>query len=49
MYGAGALQELLDDPDIENIDINGCDEVWVTYADDRGKVRAARSPRPMRT
>ncbi len=39
MYGAGALQELLDDPDIENIDINGCDEVWITYADDRGKVR----------
>ena len=24
---------------MENIDINGCDEVWVTYADDRGKVR----------
>jgi pilus assembly protein CpaF len=39
MFGAGALQELLDDPDVENIDINGCDEVWVTYADDRGKVR----------
>ena len=39
MYGAGALQELLDDADIENIDINGCDEVWITYADDRGKVR----------
>ena len=39
MYGAGALQELLDDPDVENIDINGCDEVWVTYADARGKVR----------
>lgn len=40
MFGAGALQELLDDPDVENIDINGCDEVWVTYAGDRGKVRA---------
>ncbi|MBL8929322.1 MAG: CpaF family protein [Kineosporiaceae bacterium] len=39
MYGAGALQELLDDGDIENIDINGCDEVWITYADHRGKVR----------
>ena len=24
---------------MENIDINGCDEVWVTYADERGKVR----------
>ena len=40
MYKAGELQELLDDPDVENIDINGCDEVWVTYADDRGKVRS---------
>ena len=39
MFEAGELQELLDDPDVENIDINGCDEVWVTYADDRGKVR----------
>ena len=39
MFGAGALQELLDDPNVENIDINGCDEVWVTYADGRGKVR----------
>lgn len=39
IYGAGELQELLDDPDIENIDINGCDEVWITYADARGKVR----------
>jgi Flp pilus assembly CpaF family ATPase len=40
MFGAGALQALLDDPDVENVDINGCDEVWVTYADGRGKVRA---------
>ena len=24
---------LIDDPDIENIDVNGCDRVWVTYAD----------------
>ena len=39
MFEAGELQELLDDPDVENIDINGCDEVWVTYADNRGKVR----------
>ena len=39
MYGAGELQALLDDPDVENIDINGADEVWVTYADARGKVR----------
>jgi pilus assembly protein CpaF len=39
IFGAGQLQTLLDDPDVENIDINGCDEVWVTYADGRGKVR----------
>ncbi|MBN9619468.1 MAG: CpaF family protein [Actinobacteria bacterium] len=39
IYGAGQLQELLDDPDVENIDINGADEVWVTYADGRGKQR----------
>jgi Flp pilus assembly CpaF family ATPase len=32
MYGAGELQELLDDSRLENIDINGCDEVWLTYA-----------------
>ena len=29
----------IDRSTIENIDINGCDEVLVTYADDRGKVR----------
>lgn len=39
IYQAGELQELLDDVDVENIDINGCDEVFVTYADERGKVR----------
>jgi len=40
IYAAGELQELLDDDQVENIDINGCDEVWITYAD-RGKVRGA--------
>ena len=39
IFGAGALQPLLDDPDVENIDINGT-QVWVTYADERGKVLA---------
>jgi Flp pilus assembly CpaF family ATPase len=34
LYGAGNLQYLLDDERVENIDVNGCDEVWVTYADD---------------
>jgi Flp pilus assembly CpaF family ATPase len=33
LFGLGRLQSLVDDPDIENIDINGCDQVWVTYAD----------------
>jgi hypothetical protein len=27
MFGAGELQELLDDQAVENININGCDEV----------------------
>ena len=40
MFGAGKLQYLLDDPGVENIDITGCDVVWVTYADTRGKVAA---------
>lgn len=32
MFGAGRLQKLLDDESIENIDMNGCDEVWVKRA-----------------
>lgn len=39
IFEAGELQELLDDVDVENIDINGCDEVFITYADHRGKIR----------
>lgn len=39
MFGAGELQELLDDPEVENININGCDEVWVTYAGSQEPVR----------
>jgi pilus assembly protein CpaF len=39
MYGAGELQSLLDDPDVENIDINGCDEMWVTFAKDTPRGR----------
>jgi len=35
LFGAGRLQMLLDDPAIENVDINGCDEVFVSYADGR--------------
>jgi Flp pilus assembly CpaF family ATPase len=33
LFGLGRLQSLVDDPDIENIDINGCDRVWATFAD----------------
>jgi len=35
LYGVGRLQPLLDDNEIENIDINGCDQVFVGYADGR--------------
>jgi pilus assembly protein CpaF len=35
LFGAGRLQVLLDDPAIENVDINGCDEVFVSYSDGR--------------
>jgi len=33
LFGLGRLQPLIDDNRIENIDVNGCDRVWVTYAD----------------
>jgi pilus assembly protein CpaF len=33
LFGLGGLQRLIEDPDVENIDVNGCDEVWVTYCD----------------
>lgn len=32
IYLAGELQELLEDELVEDIDVNGFDEVWVTYA-----------------
>jgi pilus assembly protein CpaF len=35
LFGVGRLQPLLDDPSVENIDINGCDNVFVQYADGR--------------
>ncbi|HUD37545.1 MAG TPA: ATPase, T2SS/T4P/T4SS family [Streptosporangiaceae bacterium] len=31
-YGLGPLASYLRDPDVENIDINGYDRVWVTYS-----------------
>lgn len=30
-YGLGPLAAYLRDPDVENVDVNGCDQVWVTY------------------
>ncbi|CAN5286543.1 ATPase, T2SS/T4P/T4SS family [soil metagenome] len=35
LFGVGRLQPLLDDPEVENIDINGCDCVFVQYGDGR--------------
>nr|MDT0663716.1 ATPase, T2SS/T4P/T4SS family [Micromonospora sp. DSM 115978] len=35
LFGVGRLQPLLDDPTVENIDINGCDRVFVSYSDGR--------------
>ncbi len=31
-YGLGPLTGYLNDPQVENVDVNGCDRVWVTYA-----------------
>lgn len=35
LFGTGRLQPWLDNPDVENIDVNGCDNVFVGYADGR--------------
>ncbi len=35
LFGVGRLQPLLEDKDVENVDINGCDKVFVGYADGR--------------
>jgi Flp pilus assembly CpaF family ATPase len=31
-YGLGPLTGYLRDPQVENVDINGCNQVWITYA-----------------
>ena len=44
LFGLGALQPLLEDDTIENVNANGCDETWVTRADgtkERGPSLAA--------
>ena len=33
LFGVGRLQPLLDDPDVSDIEINGCDQVYVPYRD----------------
>ena len=48
LFGVGRLQPLLEDAQIENIDINGCDRVFVGYADGR-EVSPSRSPTPTRS
>ncbi|MBN9375490.1 MAG: type II/IV secretion system ATPase subunit, partial [Cellulomonas sp.] len=35
LFGLGRLQPLIDDPDVENIEVDGHDQVWVSYADGR--------------
>jgi Flp pilus assembly CpaF family ATPase len=35
IFRLGRLQPLLDDPLVENVDVDGCDQVWVSYADGR--------------
>ena len=34
-FGLGRLGDLLEDPAVENVDVVGCDDVWVSYADGR--------------
>ena len=33
LFGLGRLQPLVDDPDVENIEVDGHDQVWLSYAD----------------
>lgn len=35
LFGAGPLQEYLDDPDVEEIDVNSHEVTWVSYRDGR--------------
>ena len=40
LFGVGRLQPLLEDPNVENIDINGCDKVFVQYGDGHEETHA---------
>ncbi|HEV8064162.1 MAG TPA: ATPase, T2SS/T4P/T4SS family [Acidimicrobiales bacterium] len=35
LFGLGVLQMFIEDPDVENIDVYGCDRTYVSYADGR--------------
>lgn len=35
IFGMGRLQPLIDDPDVENVEVTGFDQVWISYADGR--------------
>jgi pilus assembly protein CpaF len=41
LFGVGRLQPLLDDPEVENVDINGCDRVFVQYGDGREEMHGS--------
>ena len=43
IFGLGGFQPFLDDPDVESVNANGCDEVFVQYAGAGGS-----APRPSR-
>ena len=48
LFGLGRLQRLLDDPQIENINAQGCDQVFVRYADGT-ELGWTRSPTPTKS
>ena len=35
LFGLGRLQPLIDNPDVENIEVDGHDHVWISFADGR--------------
>jgi len=46
LFGLGPLQKLVDDPSIENININGCNDVWIKYASTPGAFARGRQRWP---
>jgi hypothetical protein len=43
-YGLGPLSVYLRDPQVENVDINGCDSVWVNSQTRRGYAPLGPAP-----